>query len=133
MALLSIAHNLINQPYNYSLTPSTAPHSVISPSAHPCTSIFPLDSFLFCPSFANSVRFKASVLCFLHNNCNTASVFSPANIAIFVVHIFSSSFGYIFVAFHISVAVSLISFVIFNTSPLLLSPFSNSSNNVPIT
>ena len=129
MVLLSTVHNLINQLYNSLSPPATVPPSIISPSVHPCISMVSLDSL----SFANSVRFKASVLCFLPNICNTASVFSPANIAIFVVHVFSSSFGYIFVAFHISVAVSLISLVIFNTSPLLLSHFSSSSKSVPMT
>ena len=103
-------------------------------TSHPMFSIVSIFAVPWFPlSFANWVIFKAFVLCFLPNISNTASVFSHANIAIFVVHCFSSSFGYILVAFHISTAVSLISFVIFITSAFVLSSFSISSNKVHIT
>lgn len=134
MALLSIVHNSINRLYNYSSVPVTVPHSIISLSSHPMFSIVSIFAVpWFHLSFANWVIFKASVLCFLPNISNTASVFSHASIAILVVHTFSSSFGYILVAFHISTAVSLISFVIFKTSAFVLSSFSISSNKVHIT
>lgn len=101
------------------------PHSMIAPAVG------------FSPhwvfSLANCVIFKAFVSCFLPRIHKTASVFSPARIAMFVVPVNVSSLGNSIVAFHIVSAVFLISLVRFIRSCFVLSGFSISCISVPST